>query len=152
MTQENQGMTIREILSVANYRWLWLGQIISDFGDSLTHLALVLLINRVTNGDTTAIAYLLIALAVPRATIGLLAGVFVDRWDRKRIMQISDLSRGVLVVFLIFVATAENAQLPWIYALAFVHSVMGAFFSPAKSRASSALCLLVHITLLFLDR
>ena len=133
MEAEKQGMTVREILRVVNYRWLWLGQIVSDFGDSLTHLALVLLINRVTDGDTTAIAYLLIALAIPRATIGLLAGVFVDRWDRKRIMQYSDLTRGIIVLFLIFVATTDNAQIGWIYALAFVHSVMGTFFTPARS-------------------
>ena len=133
MKEEKEGMTIREILAVANYRWLWFGQIVSDFGDSLTHLALVLLINRVTDGDTTAIAYLLIALAIPRATVGLLAGVFVDRWNRKRIMQYSDLSRGLLVLLLIFVATIDNAQIGWIYALAFVHSIMGTFFTPARS-------------------
>ena len=76
MSDEKQGMTVREILAVANFRWLWLGQIVSEFGDALTHLALILLINRVTDGDTSAIAYLLIALALPRATVGLLAGVF----------------------------------------------------------------------------
>ncbi|MCA9984715.1 MAG: MFS transporter [Anaerolineales bacterium] len=133
MTAVKQGMTVREILAVANYRWLWLGQTVSEFGDALTHLALILLINRVTDGDTSAIAYLLIALAIPRATLGLLAGVFVDRWDRKRIMQVSDLSRAVLVLGFILVATTDNAQLGWIYALAFVHSVMGTFFNPARS-------------------
>jgi MFS family permease len=126
-------MTIRQILSLSNFRFLWLGQIISNFGDSLTYLTLVLLINRITDGDTAAIAYLLIALALPQATIGLIAGVFVDRWDRKRVMVISDLLRGFLVLAFLLIGTAENTNLFLLYVIAFFHSSVGAFFTPARS-------------------
>lgn len=128
-----QSMTVRQILALVNFRFLWLGQIISDFGDSLTHLTLVLLINRWTNGDTTAIAYLLIALALPHATIGLVAGVFADRWDRKRVMIFSDVIRGFLVLTFLLIGTAETLNLPLIYLVAFIHSSIGAFFTPARS-------------------
>lgn len=128
-----QSMTIRQILGLVDFRFLWLGQIISNFGDSLTHLTLVLLINRFTNGDTAAIAYLLIALALPHATIGLVGGVFVDRWDRKRVMIISDVLRGFLVLAFLLIGTAENLNLPLIYLVAFIHSSIGAFFTPAQS-------------------
>ena len=128
-----QSLTIREILALSNFRFLWLGQIISNFGDSLTYLTLVLLINRVTDGDTAAIAYLLIALALPQATIGLVAGVFVDRWDRKRVMVTSDLLRGFLVLAFLLIGTAENTNLFLLYIIAFAHSAIGAFFTPAQS-------------------
>lgn len=72
-------VSVRDLLRITNFRWLWLGQLISDFGDAITQLTLVLLINRVTGGSTSAIANLLIALALPHATVGLVAGVFVDR-------------------------------------------------------------------------
>ena len=68
---EDQAMSIGQILGLRNFRFLWLGQIVSNFGDALTPLTLVLLINRVTGGSTTAIATLLIALALPQAVIGL---------------------------------------------------------------------------------
>ncbi|MCB8968182.1 MAG: MFS transporter [Ardenticatenaceae bacterium] len=130
--KENAHFTVRDLLRIREFRWLWLGQIVSNFGDAVTHLTLVLFINRVTEGSTTAIAYLLIALALPRATIGLVAGVFADRWDRKRTMIVSDLLRGVLILAFIFLSV-NNTQLWLLYMIAFIHSAIGAFFLPARS-------------------
>ncbi|MEZ4660658.1 MAG: MFS transporter [Caldilineaceae bacterium] len=127
---------VRDLLRIANFRWLWLGQLISDFGDAITQLTLVLLINRMTGGSTSAIANLLIALALPHATVGLVAGVFVDRWDRKRVMIVSDLLRGILVLAFILVGVqtdgADN-RLWLLYTIAFLLSAVGAFFTPARS-------------------
>lgn len=123
-------ISARDLLKIRNFRLLWGGQIVSNFGDAITHLTLVLYINRLTDGDTQAIAWLLIALALPMATLGLAAGVFVDRWDRKRVMIISDLLRGVLTLG--FVAAAAWQQLWLIYLLAFLHATIGSFFAPAR--------------------
>ena len=131
---EPQAETIirgRDLLRLRDFRYLWLGQIVSNFGDALTHLTLVLYINRLTSGDTQAIAWLLIALAIPTATIGLVAGVFVDRWDRKRVMVVSDMLRGFLTFGLVLAVTTN--QLWLIYGLAFCHASVGAFFAPARS-------------------
>jgi len=124
-------VTARDLLKIRDFRLLWLGQIISNFGDALTHLTLVLYINRITSGDAQAIAWLLIALALPMATLGLVAGVFVDRWNRKRVMIISDGLRAVLTSG--FVAAAVLQQLWLIYVLAFLHATISAFFAPARS-------------------
>lgn len=123
-------ISARDLLKIRNFRLLWGGQIVSNFGDALTHLTLVLYINRITDGDTQAIAWLLIALALPMATLGLVAGVFVDRWDRKRVMIISDSIRGVLTLG--FVAAVVWEQLWLIYLLAFLHATVSSFFSPAR--------------------
>lgn len=123
-------VSARDLLKIRNFRLLWGGQIVSNFGDAITHLTLVLYINRLTDGNTQAIAWLLIALALPMATLGLVAGVFVDRWDRKRVMIISDLLRGVLTLG--FVAAAVWEQLWLIYVLAFLHASIASFFSPAR--------------------
>ena len=119
-----------DLLRIPNFRTLFLGQIISDFGDAITQLTVLLYINRVTGGDTQALALLLIALALPMATLGLVAGVFVDRWDRKRVMIISDLLRMVLVGGFLIAAATEQIWL--IYPVAFLHSTVGAFFAPAR--------------------
>lgn len=82
----NQQISARALLSIPDFRFLWAGQAVSNFGDAITHLTLVLYINHITGGSTQAIAWLLIALAIPMTTVGLVAGVFVDRWQRRRVM------------------------------------------------------------------
>jgi MFS transporter, DHA3 family, macrolide efflux protein len=111
------------------FRLLWLAQIVSSFGDSLTNLTLLILVNALT-GSTTAIATLTILVAIPTVSLGLIAGVYVDRFDRKRIMLFSDAARAALVIGLIFVSSKENLWL--IYVLSFLQATVGTFFGPAR--------------------
>ena len=130
MSDQPTAISARDLLKIRNFRLLWGGQIVSNFGDAITQLTLILYINRITDGSTQAIAGLLIALALPMATLGLVAGVFVDRWDRKRTMIVSDLLRGILTLG--FVAAAVWQQLWLIYLLAFLHATVSSFFGPAR--------------------
>ncbi|MCB8944309.1 MAG: MFS transporter [Ardenticatenaceae bacterium] len=130
-TQNPPEITARDLLRIRDFRLLWLGQIISNFGDSVTHLTLVLFINRITGGDAQAIAWLLIALALPTAVFGLIAGVFVDRWNRKHVMVMSDGLRAALTLG--FIIAAATGQIWLIYLLAFGHATVSAFFAPARS-------------------
>ena len=129
-TQDRPRITPRDLLRIRDFRLLWLGQIVSNFGDALTHLTLILYINRVTGGDAQAIAWLLIALALPTAVLGLIAGVFVDRWNRKQVMIISDSLRVVLTLGFILAVATERLWL--IYLLALLHATVSAFFAPAR--------------------
>ena len=129
-TQANQSPGIRDILAIRDFRLLWLGQIVSNFGDSLTGLAILLLINHLTNGSATAIALGAIVQAIPLVTIGLIAGVYVDRLDRRRIMIASDIMRAVMVLGFILVATEDRLWL--LYLIALIQASIGAFFSPAR--------------------
>ena len=88
---------VRAVLRIRNYRILWLGQLVSEAGDGLTNLALLLLVNALT-GSTAALAGMAIVLAIPPLTIGLVAGTYADRIDRRRIMLASDLLRAVVVL------------------------------------------------------
>jgi MFS family permease len=120
---------VREILRIREYRLLWLGQLISETGDGLTNLALLLLVNALT-GSTAALAAMAIVLAIPPLTIGLIAGTYVDRFDRRRIMLASDLLRALVVLGFIAVGTASSLWL--LYLLAFVQATIGTFFAPAR--------------------
>ena len=122
-------LSAREVLRIPNYRRLWLGQLVSDAGDGLTNLALLLLVNHLT-GSTAAIAAMAICLAIPPLTIGLFAGAYVDRADRRRIMLASDLLRAVTVLGFVLVGSAD--QLWLLLILAFVQSSIGTFFAPAR--------------------
>jgi MFS transporter, DHA3 family, macrolide efflux protein len=120
---------VRDILRLRNYRLLWTGQLISEAGDGLTNLTLLLLVNALT-GSTAALAGMAIVLAIPPLTIGLVAGTYVDRFDRRRIMLASDALRAVVVLGFIAVGSADTLWL--LYILAFVQSAVGTFFTPAR--------------------
>lgn len=125
-------LTIKEILKIKNYRWLWLGQIVSNFGDALTHFALILLVNSLTDGSTWAVAGLLISLGLPMATIGLAAGVLVDRFPRRKVMIVSDVLRAILVIAFVVYAWFGWQNIWFLYGVAFLHAVVNSFFMPAR--------------------
>jgi len=123
-------MGVREVLRIPDFRRLFFAQTISDLGDGMTMLALFLLVLDQT-GSTAAIALMSIIIALPPVTIGLLAGAWADRMDRRRIMVVSDTARaGVLLLMLV---AAAAGFLPGLFALAFLQAVIGTFFSPARS-------------------
>lgn len=125
-------LSIPDVLKIPNYRWLWLGQIVSNFGDSLTHFGLILLINEFTGGSTGAIAGLLIAFGLPMATVGLMAGVLVDRFPRRMVMILSDLSRAILVIAFILFALMGWQNIWFLYVVSFLHATVNSFFMPAR--------------------
>ncbi len=120
----------RAPLARRDFRLLWLAQTISDLGDGLTNLALLLLALKLT-GSPAAVAATLIVLELPQVTIGLVAGVFVDRWERRRVMLASDLLRAALVVG--FVAVGSSSTLWLLFVLAIAQASVGTFFSPART-------------------
>jgi len=122
-------LSARAVLRLPNYRRLWLGQLVSEAGDGLTNIALLLLVNSIT-GSTAAIAAMAICLAIPPLTIGLFAGAYVDRADRRRIMLASDLLRAIVVLGFVLVGSADRLWLLFLFA--FVQSSIGTFFAPAR--------------------
>jgi DHA3 family macrolide efflux protein-like MFS transporter len=110
-----------------NFTLLWVGQLISTIGSSLASLAASILVYRLT-GSAASVGLMLMATAAPTILVGLLAGVFVDRYDRKRIMVAADLLRGVLV-FLIPLLLRHN--IAWLYIIVMLTSAISQFFDPA---------------------
>ena len=122
-------MGVRDVLRIPVYRRLIAGQAVSDIGDGITLLMLLLVINDLT-GSSTALAIMAISEAVPHFTVGLFAGVYVDRWNRRSVMLAADLLRAGVV--LSFAAVATAGILPLLYVLAFLQSSVATFFRPAR--------------------
>ena len=118
------------ILRRRNYSLLWFGQLISTIGDWVLFIALPFYIFDLT-GSTLATGLMFIAETLPRLFLGSIAGVFVDRWDRKRIMIVSDILRALVLLVIVFARSPEWVWL--IYLAAFLQSTIGQFFGPAKS-------------------
>ena len=107
---------------------LWLAQLISTIGSSLTDLAAGILVFRLT-GSALAVGLVLMASAVPSLVFGLVAGVFVDRFDRKKILIAADVIRAALVASIpLGIATAGVA---WLYVIVLLNAAVAQFFDPA---------------------
>ena len=89
---------------------LWLGQLISNFGDTLHYIALVILIFQLT-GRGLAVAGLVAAEVIPVLVLGPLAGVVIDRFNRKGVLIGSDLFRAGLVLTLVWPQGVWHAYL-----------------------------------------
>jgi MFS family permease len=121
------------VLRHSGFRNLWLGQVVSQIGDYFAFLALMVVVSGFESeaaATTQAVSGLMIALTLPRLLFGVLAGVFVDRWDRRRTMIVSDVVRAGLSLGLI--PAFLNHQLLVLYALAFALAAVGTLFNPAK--------------------
>ncbi|OIO36697.1 MAG: hypothetical protein AUJ74_01205 [Candidatus Omnitrophica bacterium CG1_02_44_16] len=121
----------RNILGNRNFSLLWVGQIISQFGDRLDQMALIALIYKFAPGSTVQMAKLMSFTIIPVFLIGPIAGVYVDRWDRRRTMVVCDILRGILVLFIPFYFMRLNSLLP-IYIIVFLVFSIGRFYVPAK--------------------
>ncbi|MCR4408648.1 MAG: MFS transporter [Anaerolineae bacterium] len=109
---------------------LWIGQLISQIGDQFATIAVLLLVNNLT-ASTLPLAILALSLTIPQIIFGLLGGVFVDRWDRKTVMIVSDVVRGLAISAVLLIHRAD--QLYILYLAIFIMSTMGAFFYPARN-------------------
>ena len=122
---------IREVLKNRNFFLLWLGQIISQLGDRLDQMALIAFVYLRAPGSTLQIAKILSFTIIPVFLIGPLAGVYVDRWDRRRTMYICDLLRSILVFTIPFFLFYTKSLVP-VYLIVFIVFSIGRFFVPAK--------------------
>ena len=110
-----------------DFRLMWTGQFVSTAGTALTSLAASILIYRLT-GSALSVGLMMIATAAPSLLVGLFAGVIVDRYDRKRIMIITELLRAVLIALIPFLVAQHIA---WLYVIVALTSAIAQFYDPA---------------------
>jgi MFS family permease len=120
-----------EVLKNRNFFLLWLGQIISQLGDRLGQMALIAFVYLRSPGSTMDMAKILSFTIIPVFLIGPVAGVYVDRWDRRRTLYICDFLRAILVFTIPFFLFYAKNIIP-IYVIIFLIFSIGRFFVPAK--------------------
>jgi MFS family permease len=121
----------REVLRNRNFFLLWMGQIISQLGDRLGQMALIAFVYLRAPGSTLQIAKILSFTIIPVFIIGPLAGVYVDRWDRRRTMFACDFLRSLLVLAIPLFLFYTKSLAP-VYLIIFIAFSIGRFFVPAK--------------------
>jgi DHA3 family macrolide efflux protein-like MFS transporter len=109
---------------------LWIGQLVSQMGDQFVIIAVLVLINQLTR-STLPVGIVGLCLTAPPLLLGLLGGVFADRWDRKAVMIGSDILRGLAVLALVLVRDADQFYI--LYLVSFIGTSVGVFFAPARN-------------------
>jgi MFS family permease len=113
-----------------NYRFTWLGQVVSEIGDHFNNVAVYALVIQTTSSGL-AVSGVLLARALPAVIAGPIAGVVLDRLDRRRIMIASDLVRAVVAA--LFVLTVTHPRLWLLYLLSAVLMFASPFFTAGRA-------------------
>ncbi len=109
---------------------VWTAGLISMAGDWMLRITLPILVFELT-GSVTATSAVVIANGVPTLLFGSVAGVFVDRWDRRRVMVVTSLAQAIAVLPLMAVHDAGSVWI--VYAVTFAVASLGQFFRPAEA-------------------
>src|SRR5919202_773791 len=113
-----------------DFALVWLAGLISMMGDWVLYIALPIYVYQLT-GSALATSAMFAAEMVPALFVGSVAGVFVDRWDRKRTMVVANLLLTLGLLPLLLVHSAGQVWL--LYLVSFFESVVAQFFSPAEN-------------------
>ena len=115
-----------------DYMLLWSGQIVSSVGGQISQLAFPLLVLALTHSPLQA--GLVGALrALPFTLLTVPVGALVDRWDRKRVMILSDTGRAVALASVPIALALGRLTLPQLYLVTLVEGTLFTFFNSAES-------------------
>ncbi|MDQ6694301.1 MAG: MFS transporter [Chloroflexota bacterium] len=123
----------RRIIGSRTYFPLWLGQLVSNFGDTLNYVALVILVLRLT-GSGIAVSLTVVLEIVPVLLLAPVAGVVIDRFPRKAILIASDLVRAALAAGL----ALANSSIQ-VYVIVALFTCASVFFNPTVQAVTPGL-------------
>ena len=118
------------LLRNRNYRCMWMGQVVSEIGDNFNNIAVFALAMQLTHSGLVVMGVML-SRAIPAITIGPLAGVMLDRFDRKRIMIASDLTRAAVALGFILALKQNDVWL--LYTFSALLMIASPFFTAGRS-------------------
>ncbi|HEX3030309.1 MAG TPA: MFS transporter, partial [Clostridia bacterium] len=130
----NQTKKRKDRLWTMNFLLLWQGQLISLTGDVFYSFALGFWVLALT-GSTALMGTLMAASAIPRVIISPIAGVVVDRYNRKHLLVMMDMIRGIFIVFIAIAAYNGFISIYMVFTAGIVLGICGSFFSPAVNSA-----------------
>lgn len=130
------------VLQNQNFLWLWLAQVFSQLADKVYLVLVIALTTQYFQTATTSIspwvATIMVVFTIPAVLFGSLAGVFVDRWSKKRVLVLTNLWRAGLVMLLpcsVWLWAGEQRGFGLILLITFGISTLTQFFAPAEQAA-----------------
>ena len=116
-------------LSQRDFALLWVGGLVSMMGNWVLFIALPFYVYHIT-GSALATGMMFMISTLPRVLLGPMAGVFADRWDRKRTLVITNLLLSLILLPLLAVRSAEHLWI--VYLVAMLEASIAQFVGPAE--------------------
>lgn len=116
-----------KVLSNRSFLFLLISEFFSQFAINLLNFVLLIVVFSLSKSNI-AVAGVVLSFTIPSILFGILAGVYVDRWNKKNVLVYTNLLRAVAVFPLIFV----SKELALVYLLSFIGSLITQFFIPAE--------------------
>ena len=132
------------IIRNGNFKKLWVAQILSQIAGNLLNFALIIRVFELAQGTRLAnvsVALLILSFGIPSIFFAAAAGVYVDHWNKKKVLVISNVVRGLLICGYIFF----EHSLIMVLLLTFLISTATQFFAPAEAAAIPALVPKKHL-------
>jgi len=118
----------RGVLTNPRFMALFLSQLLTQVGGNMVLFGLTVHVSFLTD-STTSVSILLLTFLVPAVAFGAIAGVFVDRYDRRRILVWTNVARGLLFLLLILF----DQQIALLFLITAVVATLTTFFAPAET-------------------
>jgi MFS family permease len=119
---------ILRTLSEKSFLYLWIGEIFTQISINFFNFFAILITFKETHSNT-AVAGIVLSFTIPALIFGSIAGAYVDRWDKKKVLIFTNIFRALLFLVLIFYIN----NLWMLYLLGFMVAVFTQFFIPAET-------------------
>lgn len=110
------------------FTYLWLAEIFTQIPVNLLNFLLILVVFKLTNSNT-AVSGIVLSFTLPAVFFGIIAGIYIDRWNKRTVLLIANISRALLLILLALFS--DNIYV--IYILSFLITIITQFFIPAES-------------------
>ncbi len=122
------GNDIVKVLKIRSFLFLMISEFFTQLAFNMQHFVLIFIIYELTQSNT-AVSGVILSFTIPAILFSLISGVYVDRWNKKKVMFITNFIRGLFILpFLIL-----NLHLGLIYVFTFFIAVTTQFFLPAEA-------------------
>jgi len=138
----------KSVLRNPNFLSLWSGQVFSQIADKIFLVLVIAIVSTQfqNEGETISgwVSAVMVSFTIPAILFGSIAGVYVDRWNKKTVLVSSNILRGVLVLSIpLLLWVTKNSVLPWgaptgfwgLLCITFLVSTFTQFFTPAEQSA-----------------
>src|SRR6266550_2455178 len=115
-------------LSEKSFLYLWIGEVFTQVSVNLFNFFLILVVFKLTHSNT-AVSGVVLSFTIPAILFGSIAGVYVDRWNKKHVLIYSNLIRALLILALVPFINNSIA----LYIIAFAVATVTQFFIPAET-------------------
>lgn len=119
---------ILQTLSIRRFSFLLIAELFSQIAINTYSFSLLIVVFTVANTNT-AVSGAVLAFMIPTLLFGILAGVYVDRWNKKSVLIYSNVLRAIVLIPLAFF----HSNLIFVYFMTFIVSTITQFFIPAET-------------------